>query len=115
MSSIVPRHDEQDIYLVEDDHRASGPVWCEASVFGNDFEAVVMDLLKGNYRCPRRVAVFNFAQGWVRDASAEVVHELRRRCDLQLRDIPEGLHAFTDRYEGRFADVQLPLPIPIAI
>ena len=84
-------------------------------VLGNDFEAVVMDLLEGNYQCPRRVAVFDIAQGWVRDASVEVVHELRRRCDLQLRDIPEALPAFTDRHEGRFADVQLPLPIPIGI
>jgi hypothetical protein len=115
MSSIVAQHDEQDIYLVEDDHGASGPVWCEAPVLGNDCEAVVMDLLEGNYQCPRPIAVFNIAQGWMRDASAEVVHELRRRCDLQLRDVPEALHAFTDRYEGRFADVQLPLPIPIGI
>jgi hypothetical protein len=42
MSSIVPQRDEQDIYLVEDDGGASGPVWCEAPVLGNDFEAVVM-------------------------------------------------------------------------
>ncbi|MDI3562384.1 hypothetical protein [Bradyrhizobium sp. Arg816] len=115
MSSIVPQHGEQDIDLVEDDHGASAPVWCEAPVLGSDFEAVVMDLLEGKCKCRRRVAVFNLAQGWVRDASAEVVHELRRRCDLQLRDIPEALHAFTDRYEGCFADMQLPLPIPIGI
>jgi hypothetical protein len=40
-----------------------------------------------------------------------VAHELRRRCDLQMRDIPAGLQDFTDRYEGRYHDVQLPLPI----
>ena len=86
-----------------------------APVLGNDFEVVVMDLLEGNYQCPRRIVVVNIAQGWVRDASAEVVHELRRRFDLQLRDIPEALHVFIDLYEGRFADVQLPLPTPIGI
>ena len=52
MSSIVPQRDEQDIYLVEDDGGASGSVWCEAPVLGNDFEAVVMDLLEGNLSMP---------------------------------------------------------------
>lgn len=63
MSSIVPQRDERDIYLVEDDRGASGPVWCEAPVLGNDFEAVVMDLLEGNYQCPRRVAVYRSRLG----------------------------------------------------
>jgi hypothetical protein len=36
--------------------------------------------------------------------------DLRRRCDLQMRDtLP--LQDFTDRYEGRYRDIQLPLPI----
>ena len=35
----------------------------------------------------------------------------RRRCDLQLRDIPFFLQDFVDRYEGRYRDVQLPLPM----
>jgi hypothetical protein len=39
--SIVPRDDAQDINLVEDDRGASGSVWCEAPVTGNDFEAGV--------------------------------------------------------------------------
>jgi hypothetical protein len=38
-------------------------------------------------------------------------HELRRRCDLQQRDIPLFLQDFVDRYEGRCRDIQLPLPI----
>ena len=49
--------------------------------------------------------------GWRRDASVEVAHELRQRCDLQLRDIPFFLQEFVDRYEGRYRDVQLPLPM----
>jgi hypothetical protein len=43
--------------------------------------------------------------------SAEVAGELRMRCDLQLRDIPFFLQAFVDRYEGRYHDIQLPLPM----
>jgi hypothetical protein len=45
------------------------------------------------------------------DVSADVAHELRRRCDLQQLDIPFFLQDFVDSYEGRFRDIQLPLPI----
>lgn len=48
------------------------------------------------------------------DVSADVAQELRRRCDLQLRDVPFFLQDFVDRYEGRDHDVQLPLPMRLA-
>jgi hypothetical protein len=51
------------------------------------------------------------AERWSEDISEEVAHELRRRCDLQMRDVPFFLQDFTDRYEGRYRDVQLPLPL----
>ena len=41
----------------------------------------------------------------------ENTHELRRRCNLQQRDIPFFPQDFVDRYEGRYRDIQLPLPI----
>jgi hypothetical protein len=34
-----------------------------------------------------------------------------RSCDLKMRDIPFYLQDFVDRYEGRYRDFQLPLPI----
>jgi hypothetical protein len=105
--SIVPNGEEHDLYVVEHDPGPPGPVWTEAS----GFEPVVMDLLTGRYSKPVRVVAFNVAGGWCRDASVEVAHELRRRCDLQLRDIPFFLQDFVDRYEGRYHDVQLPLPM----
>jgi len=36
---------------------------------------------------------------------------LRRRCDLQMRDVPDSIHDFVDRHEGRYRDIQLPLPM----
>jgi hypothetical protein len=41
----------------------------------------------------------------------DVARELRRRGDLQGRDIPFFLQDFTDHYEGRYRDIQLPLPL----
>jgi hypothetical protein len=39
---------------------------------------------------------------------------LRQRCDLQMRDVPFFLQDFVDQYEGRYRDVQLPLPMRLA-
>jgi hypothetical protein len=109
--SIVPRGDDRDLYMAEDDLGRLGHIWPEANSETADFETVVSDLLTGQYSNPLRVVAFNVAEGWSRDASGDVAHEQRERCDLQLRDIPFFLQDFVDRYEGRYSDIQLPLPM----
>jgi hypothetical protein len=110
--SIVPNEDDRTIYLVMDDLGGRlGRVWREADDRAAELEAVILDLLAGQYKSPIRVVAFNTAEQWSQDVSADVAQELRRRCDLQQRDIPFFLQDFADRYEGRFHDIQLPLPI----
>jgi hypothetical protein len=46
------------------------------------------------------VTAFNTAEGWSQDVSEDVAQELRRRCDLQLRDLPSSIQAFVERHEG---------------
>jgi hypothetical protein len=111
--SIVP-NDDKDVYLVVDDFGRNGRVYREADVETTDLEALILDLLEGQYKNPVRVVAFNTAEKWSQDVSADVAHELRRRCDLQLRDVPFFLQDFVDRYEGRYHDVQLPLPMRLA-
>jgi hypothetical protein len=65
-----------------------------------DLETVILDLLEGQYKNPVRVAGFNTAEKWSEDVSADVTQEIRRRCDLQLRDVPFFLQDFVDRYKG---------------
>lgn len=112
--SIVPNGDDQNIYLVMDDLGRAGRVWRETDADGTDLEAVIGDLLEGQYKSPLRVVGFNTAEKWSQDVSADVAHELRRRCDLQQRDVPFFLQDFVDRHEGRYHDYQLPLPIRLA-
>jgi hypothetical protein len=83
--SIVPRGDDQDVYMVVDDLGRLGRVWREADVENTDFETVVTDLLDGQYSNPIGIFCFNVAEGWSRDVSADVAHELRRRCDTGAR------------------------------
>jgi hypothetical protein len=102
--SLVPNGDDQNVYLVVDDFGRNGRVYREADV-------IILDLLEGRYKKPVRVVAFNTAEKWSQDVSADVAHELRRRCDLQERDVPFFLQDFVDRYDGRYHDVQLPLPM----
>ena len=109
--SIVPAADDQTVYLVLDDLGRTGRVWREADAETTDLETVIADLLTGQYKNPVSVISFNTSERWSQDVSADVAHELRHRCDLQLRDIPFFLQDFVDRHEGRYRDIQLPLPI----
>lgn len=109
--SIVPAGDDQTVYLVADDLGKLGSVWRETDADATDLETVISDLLTGQYHSPIRVIAFNTVERWSEDVSEDVAHELRRRCDLQMRDIPFYLQDFTDRYEGRYSDIQLPLPL----
>jgi len=109
--SIVPPAENNTVYLVLDDLGRSGRVWPEADAEKTDLETVISHLLSGQYKDPLRVIGFSTVEGWSQDVSADVAQELRRRCDLQQRDVPFFLQDFVDRYEGRYHDIQLPLPI----
>ena len=109
--SIVPNDQDQTVYLVAEDFGKNGGAWRETDCDAADLETLIQNLLSGEYSNPIRVIAFNTAERWSEDVSEDVAHELRRRCDEQMRDIPAPLQDFTDRYEGRYRDVQLPLPM----
>lgn len=109
--SIVPNDDDQIAYIVVDDFGPIGRSYRETDVGRADLEAIIMDMLEGRYTNPVRVVGFNTAAGWSQDVSADVAHEIRYRCDLQMRDVPFYLEDFVERYEGHYRDVQLPLPL----
>jgi hypothetical protein len=90
--SIVPQSDDQNVYLVIDD---LGQLGRDAET--TDLETVITDLLDGQYNKPIRVIAFNTAEGWSRDVSEDIAHELRRRSDLQLNDQPDFLVEFVIR------------------
>jgi hypothetical protein len=105
--SIVPKADDQNVYLVVDDFGRNGRSYRETDVETADLETVIVDLLDGQYENPIRFVAFNTAEGWSQDVSEDIAQELRRRCDLQLRDVPSNIQDFVERHEGR--DRQLTL------
>jgi hypothetical protein len=105
--SIVPNGHDQNVYIVIDDFGRSGQAYRETDVETADLETVILNLLEGQYSNPIRVVAFNTFEGWSQDASEDIAQELRRRCDLQLRDVPSSIKDLVELYEGR--DLQLTL------
>jgi hypothetical protein len=56
--------------------------------------------MSGQYSNPIRVIAFNTTERWAEDVSEDVAHELRRRCDLQMCDLPSTISDFVERHEG---------------
>jgi hypothetical protein len=105
--SIVPLGDGQIVYLVADDLGRNGRIRPEAEFETTDLETVTIGLLTGQYKNPIQVVAFDTAEGWSQDLSSEIAQELRRRCDLQMRDVPSSIQDFVERHEVR--DRQLTL------
>jgi hypothetical protein len=106
--SIVPKGDDQTVYLVIDDFGPNGRSYRETDVETSDLETVLVDLLGGQYNNPIRVVAFNTAEGWSQDVSEDIAQELRRRCDVRLTDPPTNIQDFIERHE-RYNRQQLSL------
>ena len=99
--SIVPSDNDQTVYLVAEDFGKLGRAWREADYEeATDLEIVIQDLLSGQYNNPIRVVAFNTGEQWSEDISDDVAQEVRRQCDLQLKDVPSCIQDFVERHEG---------------
>ena len=99
--SIVPNDNDETVYLVADDFGRLGRAWREADYEATDLETVIQDLLTGQYSRPIRVVAFNTAERWSEDVSEDVARELRRRCDLQMRELSLAISDFVELHEDR--------------
>ena len=98
--SIIPGID-RDVYLVLDDFGRRGCAWRETNVEDADLEAVIQDLLEGQYSNPVRVVGFNLSEGWVRDVSEEIALRLCQRCADEDRELPYSLHQLVEKTAAR--------------
>jgi uncharacterized membrane protein len=98
--SIVPNRADQTVYIIENDFGRAGRAFVETDGECADLETTIVSLLEGQFSNPIRVIAFNTAERWSEDVSEDIAHELRRRCDLQLNDVPSPIQDFVERYEG---------------
>lgn len=87
--------------LVLDDFGRHGRAWRETDIRETDLETVITDLLDRQYNDPVRVVGFNTAEGWARNLSEDIADEIRRRCDVQMMEMPASLEGFMERHENR--------------
>ena len=94
--SIVPHGADQDVYLVLDDFGGRfGCSWRGTDVNGADREAVIRDLLDGQYSHPIRIVAFNTTEGWSRDVTVDIADEMRRRY-VEFGEVPDSVLEFMD-------------------
>src|SRR3978361_1343391 len=96
--SIVPKWQDQTVYLVLADFGRHGRAWCETDTERTDLESVITDLMAGQYKDPVSVAAFNLEERWANDVSEDVAHEIRRRA--ALNDLFPSVGDFVERHAG---------------
>ncbi|HTF64404.1 MAG TPA: hypothetical protein VK638_17105 [Edaphobacter sp.] len=110
--SIVPKGDDQNVYLVVDHlGRMAGsigkptprpPIWKSSS----------STCLRGNTKGPVRVVAFNTLEHWSEDVSKDLAREIQTRCDIEGQDVPESIRDFVDTHAGPDRQLALRLAYP---
>jgi hypothetical protein len=77
--SLIP-FNHATVYLVLDDFNEQGRAWRETGEDQTTRDVLLENLLTGKYERPRLVIAFNLAEGWSRDASAEIAREAVERA-----------------------------------
>ena len=90
----VPYGADQTIYLVVE---GSGQHGTARKTERADIETVIADLLSGQFNDPIEVVAFNTLEHWTDDLSKDIAREIRCRCDIDGRDVPDYLEEFLDR------------------
>jgi hypothetical protein len=77
--SIVLPGDDQTVYIVLDNFGRNGSSDRETDVERADLEAVIMDMLEGQYQNPVRVVGFNTAEKWSQGGGYQSANRPRNR------------------------------------
>ena len=103
---VVPYGADQTVYLVVDCVGARG-TYRETEVERPDVDAVIAELLAGQFSAPVRIIAFNTLEHWSRDISKEVAEEIRVLCDIEGISVPEHISDFVERYTARAPQLAL--------
>ncbi|MEY9121324.1 hypothetical protein ABIA09_000886 [Bradyrhizobium yuanmingense] len=103
---------DRDIYLVLEDFGArAGCAWRETDEQDTDREAVLRDLLSGQYAYPLRIVAFNAIEGWSRDVTEDIADALAGRAARERLDLSPALEDFVQANSSRPFGLQLVLPL----
>jgi hypothetical protein len=86
------------VYLVEEDFGQNGRAYLETDTAAPDRETIIRNFISGQYETPVRVVAFNTAEGWSRNVSEDIAHEVLDRAHKADETLTEGTKRFIDRY-----------------
>jgi hypothetical protein len=92
--SLAPAFDEA-VHLVLCDFGKQGLAYVETEPLTTE-QNVVSNMLAGQYTHPVQVLAFNVAEGWSRDVSEDIAHEVLERARQENRIIPAGTQEFLE-------------------
>jgi hypothetical protein len=98
--TTAPRGTDATVYLVLDSFGAIGAAYRETDIERSDLETVVADLMAGEFNEPIRVVAFNTDEHWADDVSRQIAEEIRERCDLAGKPVPECILDFVEDHTG---------------
>jgi hypothetical protein len=95
--SMAPDGADEMVCLIID-RFSPGTVYRE--IERTDLEAIISDLLIGQFNDPVRVVAFNTLEHGAADVSADVAVEIQSLCDIQGEPVPDHLSDFVRSYSG---------------
>src|SRR5262249_14120362 len=96
----VPYGADQTVYIVVDTFGAAGASSREMEIERADLEAVISDLLTGQFNAPVRIVAFNTLEHWAEDVSQEIAEGIQTRCDIEGEEVPEHIRDFVEQHMG---------------
>ena len=89
------------VHIVLDDFDEGGRIYRETAEAKADLETVIRDILDGQYNDPACVLAFNVTEGWARDVTGDVAHEVLKRAISENRSLPGTVRDFIEREKGK--------------
>ena len=97
--TVVPYGADRTTYLVIDRFRGD-TVYPETEVERTDLEAIIADLISGQFNDPVRIVAFNTLEHWSEDVSEYIAYEIQTRCDIEGNPVPEHIRDFVISLTG---------------
>lgn len=94
--TLAPAFDEA-VHLVLCDFGSQGLAYVETEPLTTE-KNVVGNMLTGQYTHPLQVLAFNVAEGWSRDVSEDVAHEVMDAAHDRQLTIPDETRHFLERH-----------------
>jgi transcriptional regulator with XRE-family HTH domain len=75
-----------------------GRAYRETDAAETDRGTIIRNFISGQYETPVRVVAFNTAEGWSRDVSEDIAHEVLDQAHDADETLTEGIKRFIDRH-----------------